>query len=408
MRILFISQWFDPEPTLKGVYFAQELARKGHTVQVITGYPNYPTGIVYPGYRIRGFMRETMDGISVLRVPLYPSHNQSKIQRILNYSSFAFFATLAGIFTRFKPDVIYVYHPPMTAGAAGALVSFFRRTPFICDIQDLWPDTLKATGMLNNERILAWIGCLCSWVYRRATILITQSPGFLNRMRERNVPEAKLRLVYNWCDEQALSNRALTRPGVESTMAGKFNVVFAGNLGLAQGLGTILDAAELLAASHPDIQLLLVGEGAAAESLKQQASARRIPNIAFVPHMPITEIGQVLARADALLVHLRRDPLFSITIPSKTQAYLFAGRPILMGVEGDAAALVSKAQAGIHFTPEDPRSLADAVLQLHAMTPEERTAMGERGRAFYNAQLSFEISVDMTDQILQSLVAQPG
>ena len=158
MKILILTQWFEPEPTSKGLLFARELVARGHEVEVLTGFPNYPGGKLYPGYRIRPWVREHIDGVSVLRVALYPSHSNSGFQRALNYMSFALSAALIGTALIRQPDVVYVYHPPITVGFAGAVIGFLRKTPFVYDIQDLWPDTVASTGMMSNSTALCSVG----------------------------------------------------------------------------------------------------------------------------------------------------------------------------------------------------------------------------------------------------------
>jgi colanic acid biosynthesis glycosyl transferase WcaI len=190
MKILILTQWFDPEPTFKGLLFAQELAARGHEVAVLTGFPNYPDGEVYPGYRIRPWVREQIDGISVLRVALCPSHNKSGFRRALNYISFALSAAVIGTTLIRKPDLIYVYHPPITVGLAAVVIGFLRRAPFVCDVQDLWPDTVVASGMLSNPAALALLGKFCKFVYRRARRITVLSPGFKEQLVRREVSPA--------------------------------------------------------------------------------------------------------------------------------------------------------------------------------------------------------------------------
>ena len=165
-RVLLLTQWFDPEPTFKGLVFARELVRQGFEVEVLTGFPNYPGGKVYPGYRIQWLQREVINGVQITRVPLYPNHDQSAIKRVLNYASFAASATMYGVFMAKRADVMYAYHPPLTVGMAAALIKLFRRIPVVYDIQDMWPDTLRATGMLNNPKALDMVARVCRWVWR--------------------------------------------------------------------------------------------------------------------------------------------------------------------------------------------------------------------------------------------------
>ena len=401
MRILMLSQWFDPEPTFKGLAFARELMRLGHEVQVLTGFPNYPGGKLYEGYRVRLLQRENYGGISVLRVPLYPSHDGSALRRIANYVSFAVASAIMGVFLVKQADVMYVYHPPATVGFAAAFISFFRRIPFIYDIQDLWPDTLAATGMLKNGAVLRMVGAACRFVYGRSAKLVVLSPGFKKVLCERGVPEDKIEIIYNWCDEANMR-----KPGNKAQrheLSGRFNVLFAGTMGRAQALDAVLDAAALVAASDPQVQFVFVGGGIDVERLKQRSSDLGLTNVIFFSRMPPLEIGSLLAACDVLLVHLRDDPLFRITVPSKTQAYMAAGRPVLMAVRGDAAELIRTAEAGVFCLPEDSKSIADAVRKMHTMTQDDLAAMGQNGKRFYDKNLSLAVGVKMFETVFASV-----
>ena len=390
-----LTQWFDPEPTFKGLLFAKALKSKGHDIEVITGLPNYPEGKLYPGYKRRLFQREVIEGIRINRVYLYPSHDNSVVRRIINYASFAVTSCFYGIFCIGKADVLYVYHPPLFVGVSGALISIFRRIPMVYDIQDLWPDTLQATGMINNRMILGFIGKLCTWTYRRTRKIVVLSPGFKQRLIERGVPEKQITVVYNWCNEAAAASNSIgIRVSNEYGMDGRFNVVFAGNIGAAQALDYVLKAAGKLKIFTKEVQFVFVGAGIKVQSLKDIVHRDGLDNVRFMPQLPITAIGEVLKRADVLLVHLKNNPLFEVTIPSKTQAYLLAGKPILMAVRGDAADLINRSGAGLCAVPECPESIAGAVLKLFGMSKDERDAMGENGRRFYYQNLSLEVGTD--------------
>jgi colanic acid biosynthesis glycosyl transferase WcaI len=402
MRILIITQWFEPEPAFKGLAFASALRDRGHEVRVMTGYPNYPGGVVYPGYRIRGIMHEMMDNIRITRLPLYPSHSKSRIGRIFNYGSFALTAVLYGLLIRFKPDVIYVYHPPLTIDISACIISKLRGVPLLVDVHDLWPDTLVSTGMVTRRSTLAFIGAAARHVYRRAAVITTCTPGFRARLLERDLAPDKVRLVYNWCNEAKLRQRSSTPPAILEQLRGKFTVVYAGNMGPAQNLSCVLDAAAKLRTVRPDIAFVCVGSGIDVATLKQKARQLELHNVHFLPQMPMEEVGHVLDAADAVLVHLRDDPLFAISIPSKIQAYLFAGKPIIVGVKGNAAALVEEAQAGIAVAPDDAAAMADSIATLATMPVAQRVAMGERGRAYYDAHLSFHVGVDKMEAALEA------
>lgn len=404
MRILILSQWFFPEPDIKGLVFARELKKLGHEVEVLTGFPNYPEGKLYPGYRLRLFQREMIDGIPVIRVPLYPSHDGSSVKRVLNYLSFAVSAAVLGTLLVKRADVVYVYHPPATVALPAIMLKLLRRIPFVYDIQDLWPDTLAATGMLNNRIILNCIGLWCRLTYAVAAHIAVLSPGFKKLLRLRGVPEDKVSVIYNWCDEDNIAS--VDRPraaGQEKAMAGRFNVVFAGTMGKAQALDAVLDAAAIVAASVPQAQFVFVGGGIDVERLKEKKELAELENVLFLPRRPMTEIGAVLSIADVLLVHLKDDPLFEITLPSKIQAYLAVGRPILVGVRGNAAELVENAHAGLACVPEDAESIAKAVIKFAEMAPDEREEMGQNGVKFYREELSLSVGVRKFEALFESV-----
>lgn len=405
MRILMLTQWFDPEPTFKGLAFAKELVRLGHEVEVLTGFPNYPGGKLYDGYKVRLLQRENIEGISVLRVPLYPSHDGSALKRIANYISFALSAAFLGALLVKPADIMYVYHPPATVGFAASIISLVRRIPFVYDIQDLWPDTLAATGMLNNLGILRLVDSGCRFIYRKTAKIVVLSPGFKEMLVTRGVPAKKIEVIYNWCDEENIQ-RVKTTTGLDEKLglAGRFNIVFAGTMGKAQALDAVLDAAKIIGISQPKVQFVFVGGGIEVERLKKKKEDMGLSNVLYLPRMSMQEIGSVLTLADVLLVHLRDDPLFKITIPSKIQAYMAAGRPILMAIQGDAANLVEKSKAGLACLPEDAPSIAAAIERFCSMSRQELDEMGERGRKFYETELSLAVGVIKFESLFKSIV----
>jgi lipopolysaccharide/colanic/teichoic acid biosynthesis glycosyltransferase/glycosyltransferase involved in cell wall biosynthesis len=405
MRILILSQWFDPEPTFKGLLFARELARRGHDVEVLTGFPNYPGGKLYPGYRIRPWRREILDGIRVVRVALYPSHDRSSWRRALNYATFALGASVLGPPLVKRPDVVYTYHPPATVALPALVIKMLLRIPVVYDIQDLWPDTVRASGMVSGRRILAMLGRWCNFVYRRMDQLIVLSPGFRTILLSRGLQPGKVHVIYNWCDEERISapgrEPELTR---ELGFADRFNIVFAGTMGLAQNLQTVLEAARICRERCPAARFVFVGGGIEKARLEALARGMALDNVVFLERQPVERIGRILALADVLLVHLKDDPLFCITIPSKTQAYMAAGKPILMAVRGDAAELVERAGAGLSCEPENALALADAVTRMSAMPQAELEAMGAAGRSFYERELSLRAGVDRFEEVFHAAV----
>lgn len=405
MRVLLLTQWFDPEPTFKGLLFARELMRRGHEVEVLTGFPNYPGGKLYPGYRIRPWRRETVDGIRVTRVALYPSHDRSPWRRVLNYVSFALSASVFGPLLARRPDVVYAYQPPATVALPALVMRSRWGCPLVYDIQDLWPDTVRASGMLSGRRMLGLLGRWCDFAYRRMDRIVVLSPGFQTALRDRGVDAQKVRVIYNWCDEQRMAGSDAD-PGLarELAFAGRFNIVFAGTMGLAQKLETVLEAARLCRERCPAARFVFVGGGVEKTRLAELSRRMQLDNVAFLERQPVEWIGRILALADVLLVHLKDDPLFRITIPSKVQAYMAAGKPILMAVRGDAAELVERAGAGLCCEPEDPAALADAVARMCGMPPAQLAAVGAAGKSFYDRELSLRAGVDRFEEEFRNLV----
>lgn len=407
LRIIFLTQWFDPEPALKGLEFARALVRRGHQVEVVTGFPNYPGGVVYPGYRIRPIKREVVDGVHVTRLALVPSHSESKVGRVANYLSFWLTSLLYLLFVARKADVVYAYHPPMTVGLTAAMARLVRRTPTVLDIQDMWPDTLRATGMLNNPRVLRIIGAVSAWVYRHVDRITVISPGFSRLLQERGVPVAKIDVILNWAPEAA-SAVPLPQEAAPFRAEHSFRLLFAGNMGPAQGLSCVLQAARQVQKINPAIGFYFLGSGISLEALKAEAQAQTMENVIFLPRVGMNEVGSYLAAADALLVHLTDDPLFSTTIPSKVQAYLSAGKPVIVAVAGDAADLTIRSGGGVTVPPNDPTAMAQAVAAMAAVPRQDLVRLGANAADFYSRELSLARAILQLEATFNAAVQARG
>lgn len=401
-RILLFTQWFDPEPTFKGLLFAKELVARGFEVEVITGFPNYPGGVLYEGYQIKLIQKEKIDGVLITRVPLFPSHDKSKFGRFANYISFAFSSLIYGLIFAKRPHLIYAYHPPLTVGVAALIIKLFRRVPIVLDIQDMWPDTLRATGMISNSQMLGLINKICNLVYSSVTKIVVLSPGFKDLLTKRGVPDHKIEVIYNWADANMLRQTKSETPGELARIDG-FKILFAGNIGQAQGLEVILDAAQLLKDDVLVPQFVILGRGIQLDALKSRTKEMDLQNVHFLPAVDMETVGGYLCSADCLLIHLRSDPLFEITIPGKTQAYMAVGKPIIMGVNGDAADLISRAECGLCFESENPRALAEAIKHLMLFSTEDRGRFGENAVKFYDENLSVKTGVDSFEKVFNDV-----
>jgi colanic acid biosynthesis glycosyl transferase WcaI len=391
MRIAYVTQWFEPEPNIvKGIQFVHALQAAGHEVTVVTGLPNYPSGRIFPGYRVRPIQRERIDGVEIVRLPLYPSHDRSSLRRSLNFLSFFVSAFVYLLLRRSRFDLAYVYHPPITVGLAAALA----RMPFLLDVQDLWPDTIAATGMTGASRLIRPLGACCRFVYARASAIVAQSEGMKRALVDRGVPEAKVSVIRNWAEAEFQ-----IVPATASSEA-PFTLVYGGNLGRAQQLGNLIEAAAILKRERPDIRILLFGSGIDEDDLRRQAERQRLGNIRFGGRIPVQEIVQEFAGADALLLHLGDDPLFAITIPSKTQNYLAMARPIVAAVNGEAAQILRDSGAAVVVPPAQPAALANAIIEVADASRSKRERMGEAGAEYYRRHFSFSEGMSRTVSLL--------
>ncbi|WGS50622.1 glycosyltransferase family 4 protein [Paraburkholderia sp. D15] len=403
MRILFVSQLFDPENSIKGLEFARRLQALGHEVEVVTTFPSYPGGKVFDGYKLRWRQIENLDGVRVVRLPTFISHGRSAVKRMLSYASFGAVSAFYALFVARKPDVIYAYYPPVIVGLTAALVRTFRRTPFVYDVQDLWPEALVATGMLREGRVTRVIDRLCGLIYRKASRTVVLSDGYRRALESKRVPSQKIVRIFNWCDEGRTNPERGATEGIFD--ASRFNVLYAGNLGAAQALTHVIDAARIVQ-EHGDtkIRFTFLGAGVEADKLKRMTAELGLNNVAFLPQVPVDRVSGILAAADVLLVHLADAEVFEITIPSKTQAYMMVGRPILMAVRGEAARIVKDADAGLVVEPCQPEQLAQAALRMSGLPPEQLADMGRRGREYYVAKMSMENGVKQVDSVLKDIV----
>ncbi len=413
IRILMLSISWDPEPgALRGLPLAKWLSAHGYEVQALTAFPWYPLGHIYPGYKQRLWQWETMEGIRVLRVPLLPSHDSSAIRRILTYLSFMWSAVVFGIANVKKPDIVYYFDNLPTTGFVAWLISLIYGAKMVQHIADMWPDTPIESGMIRSpflkSTVQSIVGGWCKFLYRRHKRITVLSPGFRRMLLERGVPDEKIVLSYNWADESKFfpvpRNADLLR---ELGLEGRVNVLYAGNIGPLQSIDTVIRAAALVK-GDPRLQIVILGTGPSEADIKSLAAELQTTNVKFLGRRPVEQMNDINALADAQIVILRDIPFMHNTIPSKTQVALASGRPILMGVQGDARELVERSGAGISFASEDPAGLAMAMRQLADRTESERQAMGENGRKFYENTLSFAIGAKINDEMFRAVARQVG
>lgn len=383
MNVLVFSQYFWPE-NFRINDLVQSL-REHVGVAVLTGQPNYPQGKVFPGYGAWGCQTEQWEGIAVHRVPLAPRGRGGALGLVKNYLSFIVSAAVLAPFKlRGKPlDIVFVYAPsPLLQAIPAILLCWIKGAKLVIWVQDLWPESLEATGFVRDRRALAVLRSVVRWIYRRADLILVQSEAFVAPVAAL-ADAAKIRYYPNSADD-VFSDSGGAAPCAVAGLEEGFSVVFAGNLGTAQAVETIIDAAALLA-HLPSIRLVLVGSGSRAAWLRDEIAARGLRNVELAGQHPLAAMPAIMRRAGALLVTLKDEAIFYHTVPSKVQAYLAAGRPIIACLNGEGARIIAQAGAGVCCRAEDAHALAQAIAALAALPAAQRQQMGDNGRRYFDA-----------------------
>ena len=411
MKILYISQYFPPEmgaPAARVSELARHWVKAGHQVTVLTGFPNHPTGIVPPEYRakLRKLVcREQKDGINVVRTWLMPLPNRKPYERILSYTSFLLSSCLTGTFLQ-RPEVVIATSPQPLVGLTGWWLSRIKRVPFILEIRDLWPDSLTGCGVGGEKSLMFRVlRTLSKFLYRSCDHIVVVTPAF------------KKELVTKWCVSpekiSVVENGVQTdlfSPDIRSGayknglgLDGQFVVSYIGTLGQAHGLSTALKSAAELQTAYPDIFFLFVGEGADKEHLLTQAKNCNLHNVRFLPEKPREDIPSVIKASDICLVLLKKADVFRTVIPTKMLEFMACGRPVILGVDGQAREIVEHAQAGIFVEPENPAALTQAIARLYGDSELRRT-LGKNGRSYIVKHLSRHKTAQVYIDVLQNVV----
>jgi len=400
MKLLFISQLFDPEYSIKGLEFLSHIKKTGIDIDVITTFPNYPTGKIYSGYKKKLWQIEYSDGIRVIRVYSYISHSRSKISRAMTYLSFMISALIVASIIK-KPDVIYAYHPQITTGILAWIIKGVKNTPFITDVQDLWPDALLATNTTNKGLLYRLINKTCDLIYKKSDHIVVLSKGYKKALILRGVPAEKISLIYNWNSGEELLLNEWKEDSVFSNFDKYENkFVYAGNLGAAQSLKSVISAFSKF--QDASVCLIIIGSGVEDKLLKNYAKSISAKNVIFLGYIPSNKIKLYLNKSDVLVVHLKDDPLFKITIPSKLQTSLNAGKPILMAVGGEANEVVDYAGAGISAVPENVDSIMSAIDRLLEKR-NDWLDMGQSGKHYYEKNMAQHLAVEKITTLLMKV-----
>lgn len=386
MKVLLLTQYYPPEPgsaSMRMSELAEYLAERGHDVTVVTGFPNYPYGKIYNGYKMHIYQIKKVNGINLIRVPLFTTPKRRSFKHaMLNYTSFMLSSIYGGLLSK-QPNLIYYYSPPLFLGFSAWLLSRLYKSPTIGEINDLWPDAPIALGIIKNKHVIWLAKRFERFVYENTNYLFFYSNTMRNAVVMKGVPEGKTEIYPLWVSTEHFSPRPLEE--VESIrdqygFKGKFVIMYTGNIGLAQGLRMIIDAAAQLK-NYQDILFALVGGGVEKESLMEEVYERKLNNVIFIPFQPVSVIPQFLSAADVLIAHLAPAPHRLGTIPAKVLAYMSVGKPLLIAAEGETADLIRKSESGVVVTPGNPEAIARAVLYFY----ENKGAceeMGHKGRKY--------------------------
>lgn len=401
MKILVVSQYYWPE-SFRVHDLVAGLRERGHTVTVLTGLPNYPTGRFSPGYGFLSIGRDTVDGVTVYRMPLIPRGYKQGWRLALNYLSFAVSACLLGPwYCRGPYDAIFVYQlSPVTVGLPALVLKRITGAPIVFWVQDLWPESLSATGAVQSKWILGLVAKMVRLIYRHCECVLVQSQGFVAHVMAMGVGAERIMYFPNWAESVYRPFKREAESFEQTEMPQGFRVMFAGNIGAAQSFDTLLGAAEHLR-SRTDIHWVVLGDGHQRSWVEEEIIRRNLKGqIHLLGRFPVDAMPRYFAQANALLVLLRKDPLFAVTIPSKVQSYLACGRPIIAALEGSGAAVIRDSGAGIVCEPGDARGLAEAVCTLADMAADARERMGQQGLEYYRRHFERDMLLDRLESLL--------
>jgi glycosyltransferase involved in cell wall biosynthesis len=403
LRLLVVTQYFWPEEFRINDLVA-ELQARGHEVTILTGVPNYPSGSVFPSYARDAGRFRSYGGAEVIRVPMMP-RGRGKMRLALNYASFAVSATVAGIASlagrRF--DAIFVFEPsPITVGIPAVALRAIHGWPVAFWVLDQWPESLVAVGAVRSPRILSVVGRLARFIYARCDLILTTSKSIIPLIAKYCAPGQRIEYFPNWMEAAFTRGSAEAAPQARR-VPGVFSVMFAGNIGEAQDFPAILAAAERLR-DRRDIRWIIVGDGRMAQWVREEVERRGLGDrVVMLGRLPTEHMPALFAEADALLVSLKPDPVFSLTAPGKIQSYLAAGVPVLAMLDGEGASVIQEADAGLTSPAGDGAALAGNVARLAAMPPAERRALGQNGKEFAQRDFSMTVLIDRLEGWLQQM-----
>ncbi|HTC54989.1 MAG TPA: glycosyltransferase family 4 protein [Candidatus Sulfotelmatobacter sp.] len=414
MKILYVSQYFPPEmgaPSARAAELSRHWAAAGHDVTVLTGFPNHPTGVVPPEYQDkfrRLIAHEQTDGVNVVRTWLLPFPNRKAYERMLNYSSFCASAATTGLFLS-RPDVVIASSPQMLVAVSGWWLAQWKRVPFVFEVRDLWPESLAAVGMSDGNSLLhRSLARIAGFLYRHADRIVVVAPAFEDYLVEHwRVPREKISVIENGVETELFAPEPFSAEAAalrkELDAEGKFVVSYIGTMGMAHGLETIIAAAVQLQTTNPEIVFLMLGEGAEKEHIVALAQQRGLNNLRFVDQQPRERIPAYISASDVCLVPLKKTDLFKTVIPTKMLEFMSCARPVILGVDGQARAILEEARGGLVIEPENSDALVSAIRYLTA-NREAGLELGQNGRGYIVRKFSRSNTAEKYILVLKHLL----
>ena len=401
MKVLLVTQYFYPE-NFKSNDIAIELTKKGHEVTVLTGLPNYPEGKIYNNYGFFKNTRENFQGVDIIRTWLVPRGKGGGIRLFLNYFSWAFFASIRALTLSFqqKFDVVLVHEPsPITQGFPAIVVSKIQKIPLHFWVLDLWPESLTSAGGVNNKMVLSLFEKMVKYIYNNSNKILISSKGFKESIVAKGNYADKLIYFPNWA-EDSISKGNSDYPIPELPKG--FKIIFAGNIGMAQDVMSIVKAA-LILKDQLDIHFIFLGDGRSKPQLEQYVDENNLnQTVHFLGRFPLEAMKTFFTKADVLLVSLKDELIFNLTVPAKLQAYMCTKTPILGMLNGEGAAIINEANCGFSANAGDSEGLAKEIIKLYEMSNEERNVLGLNGFEYFEKNFTMNKCIDSLELILKN------
>lgn len=406
-HILVVAQYFYPEQ-FRINDICTEWVKRGYKVTVLTGIPNYPQGKYYDGYGLFKKRRETYNGIEIIRIPLIPRGNNA-IMLSLNYVSFVVSGFFWKVFTKIKADYVFIFEvSPMTQALPGVWYAKKRKIPCYLYVQDLWPENVEIITGITNKRIIGAIGKMVDYIYRGCTRIFTTSESFVKSIHSRGVPLKKIEYWPQYAEDFYVPLEEMSIPEIPSDEA--FNIIFAGNIGYAQGLDILPKAAEIIKTkSDKKIRFNIVGDGRYKNEFISIVESKELNEMFnFISKQPATRIPEFMAASDAAFLSLTDSPLFAMTIPAKLQSYMACGIPNIASASGETYKIIKDSNSGLCGKPGNAEELADNIIELSKKTKQELKELGNNARKYYEENFDKQALLDRMDSYFGSRAVLGG